>query len=69
MDRGCKSDMDEAQQSAMRVGQGPHEPPSLVGDVEVPSHLEAVHAFQHQTERKKEEQGPPAEPKMAEGQR
>src|SRR3981081_4005925 len=56
--------MNERQQSPMRVGQGPHEAARFIRDIEIRPDFEAVQALKHQSERAKDEKGPPAEAKV-----
>ncbi len=53
--------VNQAEQRAVRMSQGPHEAPGLVRDVEVEPYLESVQRFQHETECGKERQRPPAD--------
>ncbi len=45
----------------MRMGQGPHQPPGFVGDIEIHPDLEPVQYFEHEPQRQEDEQGPPSE--------
>ena len=59
--------MDQPQQSAVRMGKGPHQPTGFVGDVQIGADLEAVQALEDQPEGAEDAEGPPAEADVAAG--
>src|SRR5215831_1916333 len=50
------------------MGEGPHEPPGMIADVEIERGLEPVQAFKDQTQREKNDQQPPAKAKVAQAE-
>src|SRR5262249_32883107 len=59
--RQSEQDVDRPEQRPVRVGQAPHQPARLVGNVEVETDLEVVERLQDQAEAGKHQQPPPAE--------
>lgn len=63
--RGRQRDMNQPQQRAMRMGQGPHQTPRLVLHVQVGRNLESVQGFEDEPEQTEAGHRPPAEAEVA----